>query len=224
MFHAEQAAEARESGAADEAAHEESESRREFEIALGLWREALEHDPRSRDLRIRIGTALTLLQRYREAEAVFRENLDAEPLHPMTLYHLAALYMHEDRFEEARRYLHLLVEHAPWYPDANYLLGYMLEKEGKYAEAAAKYVAERKVNPPSANAAYRLMKLQRDGKFGKNWDREVEWTLGKIVAAVLALGAGVAVFAYARSKQGGAPEGLFAEEDGGEGGAVRPLE
>lgn len=215
---------ASEDGNEEEAAREWRMARGDYGVALELWQEALTERPRSLDLRIRIGTALTLLERYREAEDVFRENLSLEPNNPMTLYHLGALYMHEDRFEDARKYLHLLLEVAPWYPDANYLLGYMLEQEGKYAEAAAKYVAERKVNPPSHNAAYGLMKLQKEGKFGRNWDQQVEWTPEKIAGIALTLVGGIGVYAYSKWKKETAPSDLFAEDGGEEEGASNPLE
>jgi len=173
---------------------------KEYEPALDLWRRALAVHPDSTRTRVKIGTALTRLQRYREAEAVFREGLALEPRNAMILYHLGALFLHEGRHEPARQHILLALQSVPWYPGAHYLLGYMLEKEGRYKEAADEYVAELRYSPADPNAWYHLLDLQKQGKVGRNWDRKVEWTPGKIIAVSFAITVGLGIFILAQVK------------------------
>lgn len=215
MHHADKAKAELEAAAPELAAQQTEQADAEFEKALALWREALESQPKSIDLRVRAATALTQLRRYREAEKTLRDALAIDPANSMSFYHLGALFMHEKRYGEAEKHLRLALEHTPWYPNAHYLLGYMLEEEGKYAEAARMYVAERKVNPASANAAYRLQKLQMDGKFGRNWNQKVEWTASKFISIAITLLFGVSVLVYAKFKTNSGAESLLAGEDTG---------
>lgn len=213
IYHAERAEAASEEGARDTAAEERKLATAEFEKALAQWRHVLEMRPRSMELHARIATALTMLQRYREAEAVLRDALAIDPKSSMALYHLGALYMHEGRYDDAKEKLHVTLELTPWYPNAQYLLGYMLEKEGRYAEAGAMYVAERRVNPPNPNAVYRLLKLQMEGKFGRNWDQEVQWSASKVVSITITLVFGLSVFIYAWISRARAGTDILLAED-----------
>ena len=197
LYHADRAEAASAEGAPDTAAEEAGLAAAEFEKALTQWRHALEMRPRSIELHVRIATALTQLERYREAESTLRDALAIAPESSMALYHLGALYMHEGRYDDAKEQLRRTLDLTPWYPNAQYLLGYMLEKEGRYAEAGEMYVAERRVNPPNPDAVYRLLKLQMEGKFGRNWDQDVQWSASKVISIAITLVFGLSVFIYA---------------------------
>jgi hypothetical protein len=55
-------------------------------------------------------------------------------------------------------------------------------------------VAELNVNPSNQNAMYHLLKMQKEGHFGRNWNQEVRWTPRKIVGVSLALTLALAAF------------------------------
>ena len=173
---------------------------KELPEACALWRQAVRHDPRSVMSYVKLGTALTQLRKFREAEGVFRQALKVEPDNAMVHYHLGALFLHEDRREPARASLERALRHTPWYPNARYLLGYIDELEGRYEDAARQYVAELNVNPPNQDAMYHLLNLQKQGKFGRNWDRKVEWTPRKIVGVSIAMTIGLGLFVLAQVK------------------------
>jgi len=195
--HADRAEALRKTSDVKQAETQEAQAQAEYEGSLRLWRQALAIKPNSIETRVRIATALTALRRYDEAEEELNSALNVKPGAPMVLFHMAALRMKQENWPSARQLLRATLASAPWYPEANYLLGYILEREGDYAGAARAYVAERKVNPASANAVYHLQRLQKEGKFGRNWDRPVQWTWGKIVSIALVLIAGAALLAIA---------------------------
>jgi len=170
----------------------------EYEEALSLWRQAAREDPGDVYLRVRMGTALTRLERYAEAETVFREAIVPGPDGALAYYHLGALFMHEHRYDAARQNLRLALASVPWYPNAHYLLGYMAEKEGLYDTAGKEYIAELNVNPGNADDMYHLLKLQKEEKFGQNWERRVHWTPRKIVGISMALAFGFTVFVWSQ--------------------------
>jgi len=173
---------------------------REYEQACVLWGQLLRQQPQTIKTHIKLGTALTRLKKYRDAEGAFRQALAVQPQSAMAQYHLGVLFMHEERYGPARQRLRRALRATPWYPNAHYLLGHMLEKEGRYAEAAEEYGKEVEVNASCYSAVQRLLSLQDEGKVGRGARGKVEWTPRKIVGLSLAMAIGLGIFVFAHIK------------------------
>ena len=178
-----------------------AQAKREFATAEGLWRQALRLDPESVMAHVKLGTALTLGGRYDKAQSVFEQGLRVKPDAPMLLFHLGTLSMHRKRWKRARGYFEKTLRVAAWYPDAHYMLGYLYEREGRYKLAGKEYIAERRNDASNLNATTRLMMLQKQGKFGRNWDVKERWTLGRVAAIAATIAVGLAIFAFAEIRK-----------------------
>ena len=194
--HTARAAKLKAEGREEPARKELAQAKREFATAATLWRQALALSPKTVMTYVRLGTALTLEGRYPEAQRVFEKGLRVKPDAPMLLFHMGTLLMHQRRYARARDYFNRTLKVAEWYPNAHYMLGYIHELDGKYKLAGKEYVAERRIDAANMDATARLMMLQKQGKFGRNWDVKDRWTTGSVVGIALTIAIGLAIFAF----------------------------
>jgi tetratricopeptide (TPR) repeat protein len=129
-----------------------------YAAALAVVEDGLSSDPGDRDLRLRRGVLLSMLGRTGEAERNFRDLL-VEREEARVRYNLALLRMRQGRDEEALSELATVLSDTPWYPEASYHVGRILETRGETNLALAAYVRELNHNPACAKAHQRYFAL-----------------------------------------------------------------
>ncbi len=107
----------------------------------------------------RLGIMLTAQGRHAEAEAVFRQALEADPGHVETRYNLGLAYMAQNRLADAERELRLAIGARPDYPMAHYGMGLVLKAQGRPPEAEASLQRAVRLKPDFAGGYYCLAYL-----------------------------------------------------------------
>ena len=95
-----------------------------------------------------------------KAEEEFKKVLQFDPDHRLAPYYMGKMFLEQERYEEAVRYLLRAAEADPASADAVFLLGKAYEARGYNAEALAYYERTLKLIPdhPKAEKAYERLK------------------------------------------------------------------
>ena len=144
-------------------------SQRKYEEAADYWAKFLKDKKNAKDTQalLRYGTALSMCEKYEEAEKVFREALALKPKDPILLQNMGLLYMRQRRLDEAERYFKKSLAVRNWQPNCNYYLGVISEMRGDTDAAVRHYVDEVNVNPRNQACWRRLLFLREKGDKGK---------------------------------------------------------
>ncbi len=110
-------------------------ARFEFEKAIAALREAEKLNPELPRLQYSLGLCYFKLGRNKEAIQAFEQELRRRPQDFPSLFYLAYLHEAEANLEAAQPYLQAALKLEPQSPEANALLGKLLVKQGKVAEA-----------------------------------------------------------------------------------------
>ncbi len=110
-------------------------ARFEFERAIAELEAAAKLNPELPRLQYSLGIGYTKLSRNSEAIAAFEKELRLTPKDFTTIFYLAYLHEAGDDLSAARRLLDEALKLEPQSPEANALLGKILMKQGKSAEA-----------------------------------------------------------------------------------------
>lgn len=122
-----------------------------YEVALVLFEKALELLPDCADFMDHVGWVHLLLRHYGRALELFELALDHEPHSDFILSHRAAALFHLGRIEEAREDVQRVIEAEPEpmvEAFARYLLGLILQAEGRKEQAAAEFAKSRASDVP----------------------------------------------------------------------------
>jgi tetratricopeptide (TPR) repeat protein len=129
--------------------------RARFELSDGNYREALRFaeqamamDPTNLKYRFLYGQALFKMEKFEQAETVFKELLDEGPrARGLAYIELGALYGHTKRFKEAAEYYGLAIEAFPERANLYLARGAMYMEMGDFTRADEDFQAARRVNP-----------------------------------------------------------------------------
>jgi Flp pilus assembly protein TadD len=106
-----------------------------------------------------LGLAYHQLGRSKEALAAFSKELVRRPDDFLTLYYVALLSEAQGNVDEAQRHLETAMKQVPDSPDANALLGKILFKRGKIAEAVTPLEFAVSKNPVDSERRYLLARI-----------------------------------------------------------------
>ncbi len=121
--------------------------RSQFDVALVLLEKALEHADENAELYDSVGWVNLINQNYRESLQHFDRALELEPECAFYRSHRGAALFHLDRLKEAREEVDeaLLDDSDPAvHAFCNYLLGLILQAEGRHEQAAAAFAQSRR--------------------------------------------------------------------------------
>ena len=126
------------------------------ERALASARIALHDAPDDPVLHFLAGVALRELDQPEEAVLEFDQAIASDPDDPEFRAARAQAYFATCRFGEARGDAEAALKHDKTHADALWVLGLVLEREGRFAEADAKFGAAARVEPERFQAPVRL--------------------------------------------------------------------
>jgi tetratricopeptide (TPR) repeat protein len=138
----------------------------EFEIAEKL-------DPNLPRLEYSLGLAYQQLGRSKEALAAFSKELVRRPDDFLTLYYVALLSESQGNLDDAQRHLDRAMKLVPDSPGANALLGKILFKRGKAAEALVPLEYAVAKNPGDSDWRYLLARIYQ--QLGRSEDAKREF-------------------------------------------------
>ena len=90
---------------------QDAHGRKDYQLALRLYEEALKLRPEFPEAEFQRGAALRLLNRLPEAEAAYRRAVELRPDWAYALSSLGVLLLGDNRFEEAEKFLDRALEH-----------------------------------------------------------------------------------------------------------------
>jgi len=125
-------------------------------IAEGLYRKAIELDPKDSWAHNNLGAVLYNLNRYEEAEAACRKAIKLDPKNAEAHYNLGSVLDDLKRYEEAEAAYRKAIELDPEDALAHYNLGVVLNDLNRYEEAEAAYRKAIKLDPKYATVHYNL--------------------------------------------------------------------
>ncbi len=132
---------------------------RDYERAIAELEIAAKMDGKLPRLQYSLGLAYQQLGRNKEALAAFDRELGSRPGDFLTLYYVAFLNEAQGNLEDAQRHLVVAMKLVPDSPDANALLGKILFKRGKAAEAVAPLEFSVGKNPTDPDRRYWLARI-----------------------------------------------------------------
>lgn len=101
--------------------------------------EALESNPRHKQLRFLYGRKLIAERRYRDAKEQFTILVEQDPRDFDMVYSLALLSLEVNMLDDARQYLQRLVANGQKLDDAHFYLGYIAAEENRTDDAITQY-------------------------------------------------------------------------------------
>ncbi len=134
-------------------------ARFEFERAIAELEAAAKLNPELPRLQYSLGIGYTKLSRNREAIAAFEKELRLTPKDFTTIFYLAYLHEAGDDLSAARRRLDEALKLEPQSPEANALLGKILVKQGKSAEALQPLESAVREDPTDPDKRYLLARV-----------------------------------------------------------------
>ncbi len=102
------------------------------------------------------GVDLSLRQKYEEAEAQFKQELQRDPKHVAVLLQLANRALVTDRFDEGLTFAKRAVQLSPANGIGYYFLGRIHLRRGEFLQAAAMLEKAASLEPQAANVQYSL--------------------------------------------------------------------
>ncbi|HVF27473.1 MAG TPA: tetratricopeptide repeat protein [Pyrinomonadaceae bacterium] len=144
----------------------------EYERALTELEAAAKLNPELPRLQYSLGLAYYSTHRNKEAVAAFEAELRRRPRDFSTLYYLAFIHEAQDNLDDARRRLDAALRLEPQSPEGNVLLGKILVKQERFAEAVGPF--ERAVAADSQDPLKRwhLARVYRQLNRQQDADRE----------------------------------------------------
>jgi hypothetical protein len=103
-----------------------------------------------------LGLALKSVERFKDAEKVYRDALDRDPRYAAAWLNLGELMAGQERYDDAIAAFHKALEAQPSYPAARLNLGATYRKAGRAQDAVATYRALVAENPRYVSAWYNL--------------------------------------------------------------------
>ena len=131
----------------------------EYERAIGELEAAAKLNPELPRLQYSVGLAYLKLGRNKEAIACFEKELRRTPRDFSTLYFLAYLHEADGDLDAARARLDLALRQEPQSPEANALLGKILVKQNKPADALAPLESAVAKDPVDPDKRYLLARV-----------------------------------------------------------------
>ena len=113
------------------------QSMKEWELAAGAFRKAVELEPTQLEYKAELARSQTLAGRYDDAIKVYQELAEAKPLEAGPFIRMAEIRQQQNNPEEARRLIDKAKEIDKDSPEARRADALLLEDEGKPAEAVA---------------------------------------------------------------------------------------
>ncbi|HWZ61600.1 MAG TPA: sulfotransferase [Steroidobacteraceae bacterium] len=134
--------------------------------ALSCFEQLVIIDPRNAAARNSLGTVLTRLARYREAEAEFRRAIGIRASFPEAHFNLAGVLQSTGRYPEAEMPLRRALKLKPAYLDARISLGMTSVLLGRMAEARTCYEMALRAAPRNTQALVGLGQIESlEGRF-----------------------------------------------------------
>lgn len=118
----------------------------DYRAASILYRQALSQDPRA-DVWYRLGRSAIRLGDQEQAMWAFRNALELDAKHPGALERIGLYLTSKDRPQEAKPYLHRLLEVDPHNWRAHNALGVLADLEGRFEDAAKSYASAIELQP-----------------------------------------------------------------------------
>jgi tetratricopeptide (TPR) repeat protein len=140
----------------------------EFKQAAAELEAAAKFDPDLPRLQYSLGLSYLKLSRSQEALACFERELRQSPQDFSTLYYLAYVHESSGRLDAARGRIEEARKLEPQSPEANALLGKILFKQGKAAEAVAPLESAVAKDPADSEKRYLLARIYQ--KLGRRQD------------------------------------------------------
>lgn len=144
----------------------------EYERALSELEAAAKLNPDLPRLQYSLGLAYYSTHRNKEAVASFEAELRRRPRDFSTLYYLAHTHEAEDNLDEARRRLDAALQLEPQSPEGNVLLGKILVKQERFAEAVSPFERAVAADAQDPLKRWHLARVYRQLNRPKDADRE----------------------------------------------------
>jgi tetratricopeptide (TPR) repeat protein len=138
--------------------------------ALGVFRKALERNPRIPKAHYYSGIALIKTDKPMEAGAEFEAELQIHPDDPDARYNLGYAYLRQARFDDAVTQFNQVLARYPEHANAQYQLGKILLDQGKVGESIIHLEQAAKLSPEQDFVLYQLQAAYR--KAERNDDAE----------------------------------------------------
>jgi predicted TPR repeat methyltransferase len=133
--------------------------------AIGLYEEALIHEPNRPELLFNLGLVLIALKQMERAAYCYEEVIKIDPDHASAHYYLANCCFSLEKFAEAQRQYEIVLSHDPSHVDALNNLGALLLHEKNYEHAIQCFSAVLATHPEHLearnNLGATLMQLNR---------------------------------------------------------------
>ncbi len=94
-----------------------------------------------------LGGALSMLEKFEEAEKIFRKAVELDPKNPSNHMNLGVIYARQKNYEKAVRKLEKAIELNPGYADSYYNLGRVYQEKGKKEKARFYFEQALELNP-----------------------------------------------------------------------------
>jgi tetratricopeptide (TPR) repeat protein len=129
-----------------DALNQPEEAARQFREAIRRTRESGERWPWPF---LNLGVLLKRLGEMQEAEALFREALDADPTFAPALYNLGTVLEQSERIEDAVQMLVRAAAADPFYAEPHFALARIYRRQGRSAEADAALATFQRLHQPT---------------------------------------------------------------------------
>ena len=154
--------------------------------AASAFREALAGEPSQPTLMINLGIALRFAGERREARALFEKSFKTQDGRRSAGHQLAQLEMEDGNLAGAERILRTVLESERGAAEVRSSLGLVLEKQGRFEDAAREYAESARLDANAAEPRNNLGNLARQARRGDDAER---WYLAAIAADPYFMGA-----------------------------------
>jgi tetratricopeptide (TPR) repeat protein len=127
---------------------------RDYDAAIGHFRESIRLNPRLVDPYHRLGAALANQGRYEEAIAQYQEALRRQPDDAGFLASLGKALANVKRYDEAAAHYQQALKLKPDLPDVHYHLAVVLASQAKYAESVPHFAEAARQKPEDAQVRF----------------------------------------------------------------------
>ncbi|HEU4390721.1 MAG TPA: tetratricopeptide repeat protein [Blastocatellia bacterium] len=144
-----------------------------YQLAVDELQQAAKLNPELPRLHYSLGLSFLMMGDRQQAIASFKNELDRKPNDFWSLYYLATAHEAEGNDDSARQYLDAALKLEPKSPEVNGMLGKLLVKQNKYAEALAPLEAA--VADPAADSSTHYLLARVYQRLGRRKDAEREF-------------------------------------------------
>jgi tetratricopeptide (TPR) repeat protein/transglutaminase-like putative cysteine protease len=161
-----------------EAAANNAFNARKYKLAIALYQQLTEKDPKHPRAWNNLGLAYLSAGQYSKSEAAYKKAIEVNPYDEYAYNNLGNLYMQQERWDDAMVQFRKQIEANPLDKFAHVGLGQCLVRARRYAEAVPELEAATQITPDNAFALQLLgeayLKNNQTDKAVEVWDRAAE--------------------------------------------------